>query len=289
MNKIIKKIAYTAVVALGLTSCNSEDVTYTGSQFVMFADSTFSMPVFENDSVFEIDVVSSSKSSVDRNYAVDVVTSGSTAIRGFHYDFVDGSNNVTIKAGENKTSIKIRSYYKSINYSDSIVLKLELLAPKEEQLAGYANNTAVNFFKCPTFIFEEFFYPGNYLKMYASFPLSDATSIYYRESNIYVDSEQIIIKGLVAKGFDIKAIFDNSDPVSPRIIVPEQRLFKDVNYGDVYCRTVDAYPSFFLADDKLFAINLELYVPQIGSFGVYQYLFKCITEDEYLNQANGVS
>ena len=33
MNKIIKKIAYTAVVALGLTSCNSEDVTYTGSQF----------------------------------------------------------------------------------------------------------------------------------------------------------------------------------------------------------------------------------------------------------------
>ena len=110
MNNIIKKLAFVIIAVIGLASCQNEDATYSGPEFVMFADSSFLMPVLNNDTVFEVTVVSSTTSSVDRNFSVDIVNSGTTAIRGYHYDFVDKSNNITIKAGENKTSVKIKSY-----------------------------------------------------------------------------------------------------------------------------------------------------------------------------------
>ena len=288
MNKIIKNLAYMAVAALGFVSCKSEDVTYSGQQFVMFSDSTLMMPVFNDDPVHDLYIITSQTSSVDKNYAVDVVIDGSSAIRGFHYDFVDGTNNVTIKAGENKAAVKIKSYYDNMEFNDTVVLKLELVAPKNEYLECYSAKTAIDFIKFAPFDINTFVKEkGEYARMTASWPLATMPTRYYRKSYIKSD-DKFIIRDMINPGFDITAYFDNSDPVNPTMKVPEQRLFIDGNYGEVYCRSVSSYPSYFVTHEQYFVLYLEIFVPQIGTFGVYSYQIESITEDVYMNNINGI-
>ncbi len=288
MNKIIKNLAYMAVAALGLVSCKSEDVTYEGPKFVMFADTTITMPVFSDDPVYDLYVVTTQTSSVDRNYAVDVMSDGSSAIRGYHYDFVDGSNNITIKAGENKAPVKIKSYYDNISFQDSLVLKLELVAPKDEYIDCYSTHTAIEFTKIAPFDINTFVKEnGEHARMTATWPLSTTATRYYRQSLIRAN-DRFVIKNMINPGFDIIAHFDNSDPANPKMKVPEQRMFIDGNYGEVYCRTVNSFPSYFVAHEHYFVLYLEVYVPQIGSFGVYSYTIESITEDVYMNNVNGI-
>ena len=71
------------------------------------------------------------------------------------------------------------------------------------------------------------------------------------------------------------------------ITVPEQAGFRESNYGTVWIRSVEQYPSYFNTFDNFFVLILEAYVPQIGSFGVYQYIFKSLDEDEAEDNENG--
>ena len=47
--------------------------------------------------------------------------------------------------------------------------------------------------------------------------------------------------------------------------------------------------SYFNTFDNFFVLILEAYVPQIGSFGVYQYIFECIDADEEADNNNGAA
>lgn len=80
----------------------------------------------------------------DRNYAVEIINEKSTAIRGYHFDFVDGTNNITIKAGERVGIVKLKPTYANVAREDSLVISLRLLEPKDEELDLYGNVTRVD-------------------------------------------------------------------------------------------------------------------------------------------------
>ena len=84
-------------------------------------------------------------------------------------------------------------------------------------------------------------------------------------------------------------VFDDSDPTDYIIHVPEQPAFKDMNYGTVWVRSLEMYPSYFNVPDRFFVLYLEMYLPQMGSFGAYPYIFKCISQDEADNMDNGAA
>lgn len=286
MKKLLKVLWALPLTALLAVGCQSEDVVYNGGDYVMFSDSVYTMPVLEDDKVFEVPVSATNATDYDRNYAVEIINEKSTAIRGYHFDFVDGTNNITIKAGERVGIVKLKPTYANVAREDSLVISLRLLEPKDEELDLYGNVTRVDMQKCYPFSMDNFMYPGAYTYMLASFPFGDQLQQIRVDAEV-VDDHTIKLKNAFSDLYPIRLIFNDSDPLNYVINVPEQEAFKDSNYGTIYLRSVEMYPSYFNVPDRFFILYLEMYIPQVGSFGVYQYIFKCITKEEAWEMDNG--
>lgn len=290
MKSMIKnmKLYVAMAAALLMVACQSEDKMYEGKNYVMFSDSIYTMPVMVDNQEFEVPVAAMTTASYDRNYAVEILHEKSTAVRGVHFDFVEGSNNITIKAGERVGMVRIKPIYSHMERNDSLVISLRLLEPAEEQLAIYGNTTRIDMVKCYPFDMNDFIFPGGNMYMLASFPFSSDTQ-QIRVNGEVKDDHTFILKDAFSNIYPLRLEFDDSDPLDYTIRVPEQPAFKDSNYGTVYVRSVDMYPSYFVVPDHFFVLYLEVYIPQLGSFGVYQYIFKCITQNEADDMDNGAA
>lgn len=282
------KLYVAMAAALLMVACESEDKMYEGKNYVMFSDSIYTMPVMVDDQEFEVPVAATTTASYDRNYAVEILHEKSTAVRGVHFDFVEGSNNITIKAGERVGMVRIKPIYSHMERNDSLVISLRLLEPAEEQLAIYGNTTRIDMVKCYPFDMNDFIFPGGNMYMLASFPFSNDTQ-QIRVNGEVKDDHTFILKDAFSDIYPLRLEFDDSDPLDYTIRVPEQPAFKDSGYGTVYVRSVDMYPSYFVVPDHFFVLYLEVYIPQLGSFGVYQYIFKCITQNEADDMDNGAA
>ena len=290
MKSMIKtmKLYVAMAAALLMVACESEDKMYEGKNYVMFSDSIYTMPVMVDDQEFEVPVAATTTASYDRNYAVEILHEKSTAVRGVHFDFVEGSNNITLKAGERAGMVRIKPIYSHMERNDSLVISLRLLEPAEEQLAIYGNTTRIDMVKCYPFDMNDFIFPGGNMYMLASFPFSSDTQ-QIRVNGEVKDDHTFILKDAFSDIYPLRLEFDDSDPLDYTIRVPEQPAFKDSSYGTVYVRAVDMYPSYFVVPDHFFVLYLEVYIPQLGSFGVYQYIFKCITQNEADDMDNGAA
>ena len=98
---IFSKLFYSFLLVTSIVSCTQEETYYSGPQIALFSDSLYLMPVVNNpDKEFTVPVGVTNAVDYDRHYAVEVVNEKSTAVRGYHYDFVDGTENITIKKGQ---------------------------------------------------------------------------------------------------------------------------------------------------------------------------------------------
>ncbi|MEG1616187.1 MAG: DUF4984 domain-containing protein [Bacteroidales bacterium] len=288
MKKYLRNLLMLPLAVALWVGCEAEEVTYQGQEFVMFADSSYLIPVYEKDTVFNVTVSSSVVCDYDRNYAVEVVTEKSTAIRGFHFDFAEGSNNITIKAGEITANVKLKANFNNVIFRDDLKARLRLVIPENLSLPAYGNETSVEFMKVFDLNMDEFLRPGGNIRMFATFPFSDKRETYLRTAR-KVNNEMIVVNGMFDNMMPLRMEFDNSEPLYPSVKVIEQPAFRDASYGEVWARTVDSYESYFIIPENFFVLYLEMYVPQMGSFGVHQYIMHCITEDEAKNEANGAS
>lgn len=294
MKKILNFLLATPVAAVIMVACQSEQgITYSGPEYVMFSDTTYTMPIVDKDEIFCVPVASTTTADYDRNYAVEVVNEKSTAVRGLHFDFVDDSNNVIIKAGERVANVRLKGLYNNVQREDSLVVSLRLVEPAIQKWDLYGNTTRVDLVLCHPFNMNDFLQIKNdndeaHFTMMATFPFGDQISVHAVEG-FKKDEKTVMLTSMFGNSATepIRLIFDDSDPLDLRITVPEQKGFRESNYGYVWIRSVDQYPSYFNTFDNFFVLILEAFVPQIGSFGVYEYIFKCIDSDEATNNDNG--
>lgn len=288
MKKIVNLLWMFPVAATLLVGCQSEDIKYSGEEYVMFSDSTYVMPVMDMDTTFCVPVAATTTANYDRNYAVEILTGKSTAIRGYHFDFANQSNNVTIKAGERVANVMLKGLYNNVGRKDSLVVSLRLIEPTAQTWNIYGNETRVELVKCYPFKMDDFLFEGGNMHMLASFPFSDQI-VQYRVHSEKKDDHTIILKDMFTKQLPLRLIFDDSNPLDHLVTMPEQPAFREANYGEVWMRTVEQYPSYFNVPDRFFVLYLEAFVPQLGSFGIYQYIFKCISQEEADDEDNGAS
>lgn len=293
MKKFWNSLLMFSIVAVWVTSCQSDDIAYSDKEYVMFADTVYTMPVLDKDETFTVPVAATTTASYDRKYAVEIVNDKSNVVRGFHFDFVDNSNNVVIKAGERVANVLLKGHYSNVAREDSLRLTLRLVEPEAQKWNLYGNETHVDFVKCHPFVMNDFLMIKNNddkvnLTMYASFPFDTNTNAYSVKA--YKKNEHTLMLkdmfGTSGTG-EIRVMFDDSDPLDLLVTVPEQAAFREASYGTVWIRSTAQYPSYFNTFDNFFILYLEAYVPQIGGFGVYQYIFKCIDDNEAENGNNG--
>lgn len=283
MRKILNGLWILPLLMWGFGGCEADHVSYSGPEYITFSDSALVMPVFDKDTLFSVYVASTTTRDYDRNFAVEVVDRKSNAIEGVHYKLVN--HNVTIKAGERAGIVTLRGQYDNIGPDDSLNVCLKLVGDQSLKWEMYKDEVNLRLVKCYPFDIEAF---TENIRMYATFPFS-STEI--RKILLIADKKDdktLILREPFSRLYDIVLKFDDSDPLQPFVIVPSQTAFVDANYGLVYIRSIEAAPCLYSIPHRLIKLQLEFYMPGIGSFGVHRIALEWISREEADLVQNGI-
>lgn len=288
MNKYISILIISCLAIVGFSSCDSEqDVHYEGVNYVLFSDSIMDMPITIDESkTFDLYIGTTTTVNYDRNYIVDVNVKKTNAIEGYHFDII--SRNICIKAGERQGKVSLKGYYNNIDINDSLAITLEIIGAKFELLSMYGNSTNIQLHKCMPFNIED--YVG-YMRMSATWPFNTSQITQIIVETVKKDDKTLVIKEPFDDTHDLTIKFHDAkkDPFDTTIDVGEQIAFIDANYGEIAMQTVEGTPSFYSQSERGFALYLNAFIPRVGSFGNYYYVFEWITPEEAEAEKNGIS
>ena len=297
-------VAVVAMVALSTTSCNEEYTTYTGPEYVMFADSLSTNMVLAGGEAFTVKVASTIKCDYDRTFGVEVVDKGSNAIEGVHYTLE--SNSVTIPAGEMAAEVRVRGNYEKIEAADSLGFVLRLVLPEQLEWDLYPNGsqTKVVMYKSCPFDMNNFTgwcvmtslllynYPGENL----SYQRLVKADLHPTEENT------IILRNCFYDGYDVKMRFDASNPAEPKITMDEDQMLSDeasvfgMIHGDnKLLGTTSPYNvSYFNSCQRFAVVWLYVYVKKmgamVGTVGDFYNVFEWVSDEaaERLQREEGM-
>ena len=287
-------VAVVAMVALSTTSCNEEYTTYTGPEYVMFADSLSTNMVLAGGESFAVQVASTIKCDYDRTFGVEVVDKGSNAIEGVHYTLE--SNSVTIPAGEMAAEVRVRGNYEKIEAADSLGFVLRLVLPEQLEWDLYPNGsqTKVVMYKSCPFDMNNFTgwcvmtslllynYPGENL----SYQRLVKADLHPTEENT------IILRNCFYDGYDVKMRFDASNPAEPKITMDQDQMLSDeasvfgMIHGDnKLLGTTSPYNvSYFNSCQRFAVVWLYVYVKKmgamVGTVGDFYNVFEWVSDEE---------
>ena len=283
MKKYINFLTLLSFVSLFWTSCSSEDITYSDKEYVMFSDSLEIFPVTNvADSTLHITVGSTVTRDYDRSFAVEVINKKSTAVEGVHYKLMN--NNIIIKAGERTSTVQMQGLYDGINREDSLVVTLKLVAPAAKKWDIYGDEIRVDLIKIFPFDINDM--EGN-IRLHATFPFAEELVRLPKMLEV-TDEKTAIIKDMFSRNVDLKIRFEMDNVHNQHVVVPAQLAFRDPGYGNVYVSSVEQMPSFVIMPEKIIALQLDMYVPNMGSFGVFQYILEWITPEQAEGDKNDI-
>lgn len=270
-------IAAFAVLALSMSSCETEHTMYSGPSYVMFADTLSVLPVQNNDEVFDIDVVATQTSDKDRRFGVEVIESKSNAIEYRHYVLED--YNVVIPAGERIGSVKVRGISDNINVEDSIGITIQLICDDSEEWSMYGTETHILLRKACPLDMNAF---TGYAMLTSTFLMNYSASM-NRLVKTSIDPEDptgLIIHDCLYDDFDVKVHFTDNDILNPLIKFDDQVVASTVEafgtiYGDgnIHVREVAGYKSYYHTCQGFMVMYFNMYVSgmpeqsnQVGTF-----------------------
>lgn len=285
--KYISKLFIISLWLMTIVACDNDKIYFTGPNYVMFADSLLDMPVTENEELlFEVVIGATHTSSVDRNYIVDVDMKRTNAIEGYHFDII--SRNVTIKAGERTTKVLLKGYYHHMNVEDSLAVTLCFLGNEDEFTELYNDWTNVRLHKCMPFNIDD--YTGD-MRMTCTFPFSTSSVTTFLVTTEKKNDSTLIVKSPFDDSHNLTLRFHTAkdDPFDTTIDMTEQIAFTDSYYGEVAMSTIEGVDSYYLPSERAFVLILNVFIPKIGSFGNYYYIFEWVTPEQAEAEKNGIS
>ena len=291
MKQILRNLCIVSTLLLALTSCDTdaEYTTYSGPNYIMFADTLFEFPVVANGENYNVEIVATRACDYDRTLAVEVVDSISNAIEGRHYSLE--SNTVVIKAGELVGNLQVKGYHDNIAVTDSLGFALRLITIADTQWDTYGVETNVLLKKACKFDINAFTGPcfialSTYLQNY--------TNLDGRLTYSVVDPENentIIIKDYFYDGYDCKVKFITNDILNPLIKFEDQPFGSTAEaFGTLYGEEgiinmyqPSMYTSYYSSCEKFILQYMTLYVPSMAypnTVGVFVNAVEWISEDE---------
>lgn len=297
MNKLIRYMSMVvAVVAAAAltTSCDEEYVTYSGPEYVMFADSLSTNMVLSDGEPFAVKVASTVACDYDRKFGVEVVDKGSNAIEGVHYTLE--SNTVTIPAGELAAEVRVRANYEQIEPTDSLGFVLRLVMPEQLEWDLYPNGSqtkVVMYKSCPFDVNNFTGWSVMTSMLLYSYPGMNTSYQRLVRSELHPTEENtIIVHDCFYDGYDVKLRLDPSNPAQPKVIVYEDQLLSDeasvfgMIHGDnkLLGMTSPYYDSYFNSCQRFAVMWLYVYVKDngsmVGTVGHFYNVFEWVSDEE---------
>lgn len=287
MKRLLKNWGMLFFALSVMAGCSEENATYSGPDYVMFSDTLQTIAVQSDDTYYDIPVTATTACDYDRTYSVEVVDKGSNAIEGVHYDLQ--SNNVTIKAGERTSSIKIRGHYNNFEDTDSIGVMLRLTADKDKIWDLYGRDTKVVLVKvCPFDINTFVGYAVLTSTFFTDYMQTTEMRLLTTEKDPEVENG-IILKNFLYDGYDIKVSFNTDSPLQPLLEMEPQvvgstaEAFQGSVWGDDKLRVMNTTGaiSYYNVCQNFFFQYMTFYVNGVGTVGTYANVVEWISKEEY--------
>ncbi len=287
MKRLLKNWGMLFFALSVMAGCSEENATYSGPDYVMFSDTLQTIAVQSDDTYYDIPVTATTACDYDRTYSVEVVDKGSNAIEGVHYDLQ--SNNVTIKAGERTSSIKIRGHYNNFEDTDSIGVMLRLTADKDKIWDLYGRDTKVVLVKvCPFDINTFVGYAVLTSTFFTDYMQTTEMRLLTTEKDPEVENG-IILKNFLYDGYDIKVLFNTDNPLQPLLEMEPQvvgstaEAFQGSVWGDDKLRVMNTTGaiSYYNVCQNFFFQYMTFYVNGVGTVGTYANVVEWISKEEY--------
>lgn len=287
MKRLLKNWGMLLFALSVMAGCSEENATYSGPDYVMFSDTLQTIAVQSDDTYYDIPLTATTACDYDRTYSVEVVDKGSNAIEGVHYDLQ--SNNVTIKAGERTSSIKIRGHYNNFEDTDSIGVMLRLTADKDKIWDLYGRDTKVVLVKvCPFDINTFVGYAVLTSTFFTDYMQTTEMRLLTTEKDPEVENG-IILKNFLYDGYDIKVSFNTDNPLQPLLEMEPQvvgstaEAFQGSVWGDDKLRVMNTTGaiSYYNVCQNFFFQYMTFYVNGVGTVGTYANVVEWISKEEY--------
>ena len=272
MKKIIRYIILSFVTMAALNSCEERYVTYTGAEYVMFADTLNIYPVQADKETFSIPVVSTVKRDYDRTFGVEVIDKTSNAIERKHYSIE--SNTVTIKAGETRADVRVRGHFDNIGEADSLGFTLQLVMDDNLVMPLYGKQTKAVLMKTGPFDIEKFtgycVLSSMFLQQYDM--NGNYNRLVFTEKHPTMKNT-IICRNWLKDGYDVTMTFNDSDALLPIVSMEKNQVASDQGsfFGTIYGEW----------GDKLLVTSSNLAQSIFYPLGGYLYIWTEISVEEF--------
>ena len=291
MKQIFKYITVLFAAASVLSSCHERYVTYSDNEYVMFADTLATYPVQKDVEWFSIPVVSTVVKDYDRTFGVEIIDKGSNAIENVHYRLE--SNTVTIKAGENRTDVKVHGIYDNIEATDSLGFELQLVMDKNLEMPLYGKGTKAVLMKSCPFDINNFtgYCVLTSMFLYNYSPTGAYQKLVYTEKHPTQDN-MIICRNWLNDGYDVTMTFNADDPMKPLVTMDRDQVASDEGsffgtaHGDnkILVTNSSYYDSVFYPCGSYLYIWTEMYVENlgatVGTVGHFYNIMEWISDEE---------
>lgn len=286
MKRLFIGIGVVVALLIGLSSCgDASRVTYSGPDYIMFADTMSLFPVQNSNDYFSVPVVSTVACEHDRTFAVEVDDKASNAIENKHY--VIESNSVTIKAGERAANLKVRGLYENIDKLDSLSITLRLVSEENTQWKIYdGNRTRIEMMKSCPFNLDVF---TGYCKVTSTYYQNYMANTEFRliKTEKAAEENTIVMHDFFYKGYDLKLKFDPSDPMEPFVDMDEQVLGNTAEaFGTIYgngklmVKQPTIYTSYYNVCQSFVLQYISIYVDGVGTVGTFVNIIEWISDEE---------
>lgn len=291
MKQIIKYMTILFAAASVFSSCHERYITYSGKEYVMFADTMATYPVQKDVEWFSIPVVSTVVRDYDRTFGVEIIDKGNNAIENIHYRLE--SNTVTIKAGENRADVKVHGYYDNIEPTDSLGFELELVMNSNLVMPGYGKSAKAVLMKSCPFDINNF---TGYCVLTSMF-LYDYSITGSYQRLVYTEKHptqenMIICRNWLNDGYDVTMTFNAGDPMKPLVtmdrgqVASDEGSFFGTAHGDNKILVTNSayYDSVFYPCGNYLYIWTEMYVENlgepVGTVGHFYNIMEWISDEE---------
>lgn len=271
-------------MAFALLACNTERTTYNETNFILFSAEEHTLGVIDNEEWFEIPITATRTADYNRNVGVEVIASESSAIEGLH--FIVESNTVTIPAGKLTTALRIKGMAENIPIDVQPKIILNLVINEEETWDVYGTRCEVTLQRCCPFDINNF---AGYAKITSTWLMQYMnTDSRLVETEVDAATNTLTIKSMFYEGYDIKISLDDSDPLAPRVIVPEEQVLGSTGeaFGTIYgngklmMSEPTGYTSYYGTCENFMVLYSMMYVDNVGTVGTFVNIFEWISKEE---------
>lgn len=271
-------------MAFALLACNTERTTYNETNFILFSAEEHTLGVIDSQEWFEIPITATRTADYNRNVGVEVIASESSAIEGLH--FIVESNTVTIPAGKLTTALRIKGMAENIPIDVQPKIILNLVINEQETWDVYGTRCEVTLQRCCPFDINNF---AGYAKITSTWLMQYMnTDSRLVETEVDAATNTLTIKSMFYEGYDIKISLDDSDPLAPRVIVPEEQVLGSTGeaFGTIYgngklmMSEPTGYTSYYGTCENFMVLYSMMYVDNVGTVGTFVNIFEWISKEE---------